>query len=142
MGFVSVRGTSGPEPRPCHRWYGELEFLSPVLIWVAQSKHCIYVCVEGNVIYSLVAFVIIFLRNIILALIVCMYDEGMKKIILRPFLTGRIISTPDMVRAVDELYFVFELRVGRTFRSPNMARTVRRTILRFLTDLIINEMHA
>ena len=31
-------------------------------------------CVEVNVIYSLVAFVIIFLHDIFLALIICMYD--------------------------------------------------------------------
>ena len=57
MGFVSVRGTSGTEPRPCHKSCGELGFLPPTLIWVAQSRHCIqFVCVAGNVIYSLVAF--------------------------------------------------------------------------------------
>ena len=35
-------------------------------------------CVEVNVIYSLVAFVIIFLCDIFLALIICMHDEGME----------------------------------------------------------------
>ena len=39
-------------------------------------------CVEGNMIYSLAAFVIIFLRNIFLALIICMYDEGMENVSL------------------------------------------------------------
>ena len=42
VGFLSVRGTSGTEPRPCYRSCGELEFFfSPSsLIWVAQSRHC------------------------------------------------------------------------------------------------------
>ena len=39
-------------------------------------------CVEGNVIYSLVAFVIIDLRNIFLALIICMHDEEMENVSL------------------------------------------------------------
>ena len=37
----------------------------------------------------------------------------------------------------DDQYFVFELSVGQTSRSPNMVWTVRRTILRFLTDLLM-----
>ena len=78
VGFVSVR-----VPRPCHRSCGELQFPSPVLTLVAQSRHCIkkIMCVEGNVIYSLVPF-IIFLRNIFLALIICMHDEGMENVSL------------------------------------------------------------
>ena len=42
-----------------------------------------------------------------------------------------------MVGQFDELYFVSKLSVGRTSRSPNMVRTVRRTVLRFLTDLLM-----
>ena len=81
--LVSVRGTSGTEPRPYHRSCGELECPSPVLIWVAKSRHWIsFMCVEGNVIYSLVSFVIIFLRNIFLVLIICIYDEGMGNVSL------------------------------------------------------------
>ena len=37
----------------------------------------------------------------------------------------------------DELYFVFELSVRRTVTSSNLVRTVRRTILRFLTELLM-----
>ena len=56
---MSIRGISGTKPGPCLRSCGELEFLSPALIWVAQSRHCVYVC--GNKCdYSLGAFVIIF----------------------------------------------------------------------------------
>ena len=84
MGFVSVRGTSGTEPRPCDRSCGKWGFLYHVLVCVAQSRHCIkkIMCVEGNVIYSLVSFVIIFLRNIFLVLIICIYDEGMGNVSL------------------------------------------------------------
>ena len=39
-------------------------------------------CVEGNVIHSLVAFVIIFLCNMFLALIICMHNEGMENVSL------------------------------------------------------------
>ena len=84
MGFVIVRGTSGTVPRPCHRSCSELEFPSPVLIWVAQS--ICYVCVEGNVIYSLVASVIIFLRNIFLAVLICMYDTTIRFLFTSIFL--------------------------------------------------------
>ena len=46
-----------------------------------QTLH-IHMCVEGNVIYSLVSFVIIFLRNIFLVLIICIYDEGVGNVSL------------------------------------------------------------
>ena len=50
---------------------------------LAQSRHCIlYMCVEANVIISLVALVIIFLCNIFLAFIICMHDEGMENVSL------------------------------------------------------------
>ena len=38
--------------------------------------------VEGNVIYSLLAFVTVFSRNIFLALIIRMYDEGVENVSL------------------------------------------------------------
>ena len=44
---------------------------------------------------------------------------------------------PTWLGQFNELYFISELSVGQTFRSPNLVRTVWQTILCFLTDLII-----
>ena len=50
---------------------------------------------------------------------------------------GELLVRRTLFGQFDELYFVSELNVGRTFRSPNVVRTVRRTILRFSTDLLM-----
>ena len=56
--------------------------------------------------------------------------------LLSLFLIGRTVSSPNLVRTVST-NFVPELSIKLTFRSPNMLRTVRRIILRFLTDLLM-----
>ena len=55
-----------------------------------------------------------------------------------PFFAGRTISSPNIVRTVRRtIYLISELSDGRTSRSPNIVRTVRRTVLRFLTDFLM-----
>ena len=50
-----------------------------------------------------------------------------------PFLTGRTVSSSNILRTVQRTILRFLTEVRRTFSSPNMVRTVGRTILRFLT---------
>ena len=40
-------------------------------------------------------------------------------------------------RQFNKLYFISELSVGRTLRSPNMVQSVWQTMLHFLTDLLM-----
>ena len=56
---------------------------------------------------------------------------------LSPFLIGRTVSLPNILRTVRRtiIRFLKIIELRRTFSSPNMIRTVRRTILRFLTGL-------
>ena len=60
---------------------------------------------------------------------------------LSPFLIGRTVSSPNILRTVRWTIVRFLIAFRRTFSSPNMIRTVRQTILRFLTGLY-NEMQA
>ena len=62
-------------------WRVEISFYCANLGSSEQAMYTMYV-LEGNVIYSLVAFVIIDLRNIFLALIICMHDEEMENVSL------------------------------------------------------------
>ena len=52
-------------------------------------------------------------------------------------MSGELLDRRKWFGLFGELYFVSELSVRRIFRSPKMVRTVRRTILRFLTDLLM-----
>ena len=52
-----------------------------------------------------------------------------KWVSLSPFLTGRMVCSPKMLRTVRRTIDSFSTEL-RTFSSPNMIRTVRRIILR------------
>ena len=51
------------------------------------------------------------------------------------FLTGRTIRSPNILRIVRRTIIRFLIELRRTFSSPNLVRAIRRTTLRFLTGL-------
>ena len=55
--------------------------------------------------------------------------------VLSPFLTGRTFSSPNILRTVRRTIIRFLIELRRTFSSQNMVWTARRTILRFSTGL-------
>ena len=59
----------------------------------------------------------------------------------RPFLIGQTVSSPNILRTVRRTILRFLTELRRAFSSPNVVRTVRRTTLHFSTGLY-NEVQA
>ena len=67
----------------------------------------------------------------ILSVRICMFGC----VILSPFLIGQTVSSPNILRTVRRTIIRFLTELRRAFSSPNMVWTVRQTIFHFLTGL-------